>query len=87
MRHQLDSYPYRQLPRYVEEGDIDLVQSMVGASQASSGCCQGGCRSMWRCGDGAAVYSCPCHMGRKPVGQCSCGPVVAPAVSSLQVDE
>lgn len=29
MRRQLDSYPYRQLPRYVEEVDIDLVQSMA----------------------------------------------------------
>lgn len=29
MRRQLDSYPFRQLPRYVEEGDVDLVQSMA----------------------------------------------------------
>jgi hypothetical protein len=36
MRRQLDSYPYRQLPRYVEEGGIDLVQSMVGGG-ASEG--------------------------------------------------
>lgn len=30
VRCQLDSYPFRQMPRYVEEGNVDLVQSMVG---------------------------------------------------------
>jgi hypothetical protein len=29
MRQQLDSYPFRQLPKYLEEGNVDLVQSMV----------------------------------------------------------
>lgn len=46
MRRQLDSYPFRQLPRYVEEGDVDLVQSMVGRTCTWAGCgCGGGlCR-------------------------------------------
>lgn len=30
VRCQLDSFPFRQLPRLVDEGGVDLVQSMVG---------------------------------------------------------
>lgn len=40
MRRQLDSFPFRQLPRYLEEGNVDLVQSMVSLKVASAGTCQ-----------------------------------------------
>jgi hypothetical protein len=31
-RSELDGYPFRQLPRYVEEHGVDVVQSMVRCS-------------------------------------------------------
>ncbi len=56
-RRQLDGYPFRQLPRFIDEvhGGVDLVQSMVGRRQ-------GGCLAGWagpgrwlRCGARRAV--------------------------------
>jgi hypothetical protein len=64
MRRQLDSYPFRQLPRYVEEGDVDLVQSMVGVPCA------------WACGGWLGrqpttlLLAAPCSSSRTPLRGC-----------------
>jgi glutathione S-transferase len=44
-RRQLDGYPFRQLPRFIDEGhgEVDLVQSLVGRWLAGLGA-GGGCR-------------------------------------------
>jgi hypothetical protein len=51
VRQDLDSYPFRQMPRFVDEvnAKVDLVQSMVSAGRMGG---YGGCR----CGESDALY-------------------------------
>lgn len=84
MRRQLDSYPFRQLPRYVEEGDVDLVQSMVGLTCTWAGCGGGVglCRFRALTGPGQMLLAPTCSSSFTPLPVCCYGslPVLQQAI-------